>query len=212
MPCGSWGMTNWEQQCYYHTVAPLKSSVAPRCVVVVVFQPVTHVSAMTLCDPMDCNTPGFPVLHCLLEFAQIHVRWVSSAIQPSHPLSPASPPALSLSQLFQWGSFPMSWLFTSGVQSIGAPGSASVLPMNIGASLMTQMVNNLPIMQGTWVQSLVWEDPLEKGIATHSIILAWRITWTEKHGRLHSMGTQRVRHDWETFTMCKEQFSGGLVD
>ena len=71
----------------------------------------------------------------------------------------------------------MSWLFTSGVQSIGAPGSASVLPMNIGASLMTQMVNNLPIMQETWVQSLVWEDPLEKGKATHSSILPLTISF-----------------------------------
>ena len=92
----------------------------------------------------------------------------------------------------------MSWLFTSGVQSIGAPGSASVLPMNIGASLMTQMVNNLPIMQETWVQSLVWEDPLEKGIATHSNILVWRISWTEEPGGLQPMGSQRIRHDGAT--------------
>ena len=54
---------------------------------------------------MDCSTPGFPVLHYLSEFAQTHVHWVSDAIQPSHPLSPPSPPALSPSQhqgLFQW--------------------------------------------------------------------------------------------------------------
>ena len=76
---------------------------------------------------MDCNTPGFPVLHYLLEFAQIHVHWVSDAIQPSHPLSPPSPPAQSFSAS---GSFPVSWLFTSGGQSIGASASASVLPMN----------------------------------------------------------------------------------
>ena len=60
-------------------------------------------SCLTLCDPMDCSTPGFPVLHYLPEFAQNHVHWVSDAIQPTHPLSPPSPPALSLSQrhLFQ---------------------------------------------------------------------------------------------------------------
>ena len=52
----------------------------------------------TLCDPMDCSTPGFPVLHYLPEFAKTHVRWVSDLIQPSHPLSPPSPPAFSLSQ------------------------------------------------------------------------------------------------------------------
>ena len=59
---------------------------------------------LTLCDPMDCNTPSFPVLHYLLEFAQIHVHWVNDAIQPSHSLLPSSPPAFSLSQhkgLFQ---------------------------------------------------------------------------------------------------------------
>ena len=47
---------------------------------------------------------------------------------------------------------------------------------------------------------LGWEDPLEKGMATHSNILAWRIQWTKKYGRLQSMGSQRVRHDWATFT------------
>ena len=128
MPCGSWGMTNWEQQCYYHTVAPLKSSVAPRCVVVVVFQPVTHVSAMTLCDPMDCNTPGFPVLHCLLEFAQIHVHWVGDTIQPFHPLSSSSFPVFNLSQhqdLFQWVSS------SHQVAKVSVSASASVLPMKI---------------------------------------------------------------------------------
>ena len=52
----------------------------------------------TLGDPMDCSTPGFPVLHYLLEFTQTHVHWVDDAIQPSHPLSSPLPPALNLSQ------------------------------------------------------------------------------------------------------------------
>ena len=55
---------------------------------------------------------------------------------------------------------------------------------------MTQMVNNLPAMQEIQVQSLGWEDLLEKGVATHSSILAWRIPWTEEPGRLQSMGSQ----------------------
>ena len=50
-------------------------------------------------------------------------------------------------------------------------------------------------MQETWVQSLGWDDPLEKEMASHSCILAWEITWTEEPGRLQSMGLQRVRHD-----------------
>ena len=53
---------------------------------------------------------------------------------------------------------------------------------------MAQMVKNLPAVQKTWVQSLVWEDLLEKEMATHSSILAWRIPWTEEPGRLQSMG------------------------
>jgi len=62
-------------------------------------------SRPTLCDPMDCSTPSFPVHHQLLALAQTHVHWVSDAIQPSHSLSSPSPPAFSLSQhkdLFQW--------------------------------------------------------------------------------------------------------------
>ena len=64
-----------------------------------------------------------------------------------------------------------------------------------GASLVAQMGKNLPVMQETQVPSLDGEDPLEKGMATHSIILAWRIPWTEESGRLQSMGLQRVGHD-----------------
>ena len=63
--------------------------------------PLTH----GLCNPMDCNTPGFPVLHYLMEFAQTQVHWIDDAIQPSHPLSSSFPPAFNLSQhhgLFQW--------------------------------------------------------------------------------------------------------------
>ena len=57
------------------------------------------------------------------------------------------------------------------------------------------MVKNLPAMQETWVRVLGWEKTLEKGMATHYSILAWRIPWTEEPGGLQSMGSQRVRHD-----------------
>ena len=63
------------------------------------------------------------------------------------------------------------------------------------ASLVAQMVKDMPAMQETWVQSLDWEDPLEKGMATHSSILAQVIPWTEEPGRLQSMGSQRIGHD-----------------
>ena len=62
-------------------------------------------------------------------------------------------------------------------------------------SLVAQTVNNLAAMQETWVPSLGQEDPLEKGMATHSSILAWRSPWTEEPGGLQSIGSQRVRHD-----------------
>ena len=84
---------------------------------------------LTLCDPMDCSMPGFPILHHLLELAQIHVHWVGDAIQPSHPL----PPLLLLPSILpRIGSFLMSQLFKSGGQSSGvSASSSSVLPMNI---------------------------------------------------------------------------------
>ena len=66
---------------------------------------------------------------------------------------------------------------------------------------VAQMAKNLPAMQGTQVQSLGQEDPLDKRMATHSNILAWRIPWTEEPGGLQSMGSQRVGHDWATKTI-----------
>ena len=63
------------------------------------------------------------------------------------------------------------------------------------ASLVAQRLKLLPAMWETWVRSLGWEDPLEKEMATHSSILAWRIPWTEKLGGLQSTGSQRVGHD-----------------
>ena len=84
----------------------------------------------TLCNPMKCNIPGFPVVDHLPELVQTHVHWVSGAIQPSYPLLYPSPPAF-LQSFPASGSFPMSRLFTSDGQSIGASASASVLPGNI---------------------------------------------------------------------------------
>ena len=66
--------------------------------------------------------------------------------------------------------------------------------------LVGQMVKNPPAMQETQVQSLGQEDPLDKGTAIRSSILAWRIPWTEEPGRLHAMGSQRVKHDQITNT------------
>ena len=66
---------------------------------------------------------------------------------------------------------------------------------------MAQMVKNLPAMQETWVQFLGQEDPLEKAMATHSSILAWRIPSSEEPGGLQSIGSQRIGHSWVTNTL-----------
>ena len=75
-------------------------------------------SCLTLCNPKECSTPGLPVPHHLLEFAQVHVHCISDAIQPSHPLTSSFPSALNLSQhqgLFQWVSWPKYWSFSFSI-------------------------------------------------------------------------------------------------
>ena len=85
-------------------------------------------SCLTLCDPMDCSMPGLHVPLHLPKFAQVHVHCMGDAIRPSHSLTPSSS-AFNLSQ--HQGFFPVSRLFTSSDQNIGAAASASVLPMSI---------------------------------------------------------------------------------
>ena len=92
----------------------------------VCFSSVTQ-SCLTLCDPMDCSTPGFPVHHQLPELTQTHVHWVSDAIQPRHPLLAPS----HLQSFPASGSFLVNQFFASGAQSIGVSTSASIVPMSI---------------------------------------------------------------------------------
>ena len=93
-------------------------------------------SCLTFCDPVDHSTPGFPVLHYLLELPQTHVHWVDDAIQPSHPLLPPSPSALNLSQhqgLSQWDSslLEVTTVFDQYFPRSDQSTGASVLPVNI---------------------------------------------------------------------------------
>ena len=91
------------------------------------FSSVTQ-SCLTLCNPMDCSTPGLPIYHQLPEFTQTHVHWVS---MPSNHPSSVIPFSSCLQSFPASGSFPMNQFFTSGGQSIKVSASASVLPMNI---------------------------------------------------------------------------------
>ena len=99
---------------------------------------------MTLCDPMNCSRPGFPVFHYLQEFAQTYVHWVSDAIQPSHPLSPLLPlPSIFPSIRF----FPVSWLFSSGGQSTGASGQPQSFSGYLGLMPMSWTFRMQPTLR-----------------------------------------------------------------
>ena len=160
-------------------------------------------SGPTICYPMDCSTPAS--LSITNSRSLLKLLSIKSVMPSNHLILSVIPLSSRLQSFPASGSFPMSQFFTSGGQSIGVSASASVLPMNmqdwfalgwIGwitllskgfflhrlisfrASLVAQLVKNPPAMWETWVQSLGWEDPLGKRTATHSSILAQRITQT----------------------------------
>ena len=145
-----------------------------------------------LCDPMDCSMPGYPAHHReypLLESAQTQFHRVGDAIQLSYPLSHPSPTSIFPSiRVFSNESFlhilwPQYWSFS----------------FSIGPS------SKYPVLISFRVD---WFDPfahchllqwfMEKAMAPHSSTLAWKIPWMEEPGRLQSMGSLRVRHDWAT--------------
>ena len=94
-------LSSWGKYLFYwHYVAFLSSAYLKLLLLLVL----SRFSCVQSCDSMDCSTPGFPVLHYLLEFAQTHVHWVSDATQPSHPLSPSLLlPSVSLRSQAAWG-------------------------------------------------------------------------------------------------------------
>ena len=127
----------------------------------------SHCSLLEGIFPTQGSNPGLP-----------HCRWIF--YQLSHEGSPG---------ILEWVAYP----FSSGSSQ---PRNWTRVSHIAGeTSLIAQLVKNLPARWETWVRSLGWEDPLEKGKATHSSILAWRIPWT-----LESMGSQEIGHDWATFT------------
>ena len=146
---------------------------------------------LTLCDPMDCSTPDLPSPHYLPKLAQVHVHWIMM-------LSKCL--ILSASSLFA-SIFPAdSSVGKESTCHAGDPGSIPGSGRSAGegigyplqycwASLVAQLVKNLPAIWETGVCSLGWEDPLEKGKATHSSILAWRILWP---GGFHGVTKSRT--------------------
>ena len=153
-------------------------------------------SCPPLCDPMDCSTPGFPVLHHLLELAQTHVHWVGDVIQPSHPLLSPSPPAFSLSQhtgLFQWvWSFPVSRLFQWPFcirWSKNWSFSLSISPSNEYSRLISFRIDRLDLLavQGTLEYS---PTPQFKSINSLVLCLLHSPTFTSihYHRKNHSLG------------------------
>ena len=141
----------------------------------------THVSSQALL-PADRS----PCL-CLLVTQNLHVWCLCSPPNPYILQGLFLPGMEAGSPALQADSLPS--------ELPGKPLWVAVTECNRLASLVAQMVKNLPAMQETWLPSLGWEDPLEKGMATHSSILAWRIPWTEEPDGLQSMGSQRVRHN-----------------
>ena len=136
-------------------------------------------SCPALCNPMDCSMQGFPVPYYLPGFAQILVCWVGDAIYLSHPLLPLSPFA------FLKGNQMMDIIYRYFKDVPWLP-------------WWLRWKSACLLCRRTGFQSLGQEDLLEKEMATHSSILAWKIPWIKEPGRLQSMGSQRVGHDWAT--------------
>ena len=123
---------------------------------------------------MQVGWSGIPINWRFFHFVVIHTGFLSSSAGKESLCNAGDP-----------GSIP--WLGRSTGEGIGYPLLYS------WASLVAQLVKNPPAMQETWVRSLGWEDPLEKGKATHSSMLVWRIPWT-----VQFTGSQRVGHNWAT--------------
>ena len=128
-------------------------------------------SCPTLSDPMDYSPPGSSV-HGIFQARVLEWGAIAFSLLELHTFKFNCLPNNSL---------PHGYPIKLSKAKIGLP--------------LAQMVKNLPATQETLVRSLGWEDPLERGMAIHSRTLAWRIPWTEKPGRLQSMGLQRVGHD-----------------
>ena len=168
---------------------------------------------LTLCDPIDYSTPGLPVLHYLLEFAQTHIRCIRDAIQLSHPLSSPSPHSFNLSQhqgLFQWVSTLSHQL-------------AKVLELQLqhqSFQISYHFIGLCHYEQIQWMKTNAkeYKFSLQKkkkklcwklvgiNLGLNSV-LAQRIPGTGEPGGLLSMGSHRVGHDWSDLAAAAKHYS-----
>ena len=142
--------------------------------------------------------PGFPVLHCLPEFTQTHVYWVSDAIQPSYPLSFL----LLLLQCFPAsGSFLMSQFFTSGDQSIGASASASVLPVNIQGWFPLGLTGLISLLSKGLSRVFFSSTTIQK----HQFFGAQPSLWSNSHIHTWLLENQSLDYPdlcWQKWCLC----------
>ena len=148
-------------------------------------------SCPTLCDPMDCSTRGFPVLHYLPEFAQIHNHCVGDANQLSHPLLPPSPPALNL---------PQHQVFSNEL-------ALYIRWPKYRASLIAQMVKNVPAMRETRVWSLGREDPWRREWQPTPAFLPGEFYGQKSNWLARVHVVPKIRHDWATNVYWSFSFS-----
>ena len=131
----------------------------------------------TLCNPMDCNTPGLPVLHHCPKFAQVHVHCINDAVQLSHPLTPSCPSVPAS------GTFPMSHLFALDDQNTGASASASVLPVNIQGWSPLRLTGLISLLykglSGVFFSTTVWR---------HQFFDALPFLWSSSHSCTWPLG------------------------
>ena len=147
-------------------------------------------SRLTLWDPMDCSTPGFPVLQYLPEFSQIHVQWVCDAVQSPHPLSLPSAPAFIFSP--GSGSFQMSRLFASGGQCIEA--SASSLPVNIQSWLPLGLTDFISLLSFSRTSAPSPALMIQIHTCTAMLACLWTSVWRQ--------------HLFKIYTRCQEGDAG----
>ena len=156
-------------------------------------------SHVWLFAPMNCSTPGFPIFHHPLELAQTHVRWVSDAIQPSHPLSSPSPPAFNLSQ--------HRGLFNESVLCIRWPKywSFSISPSNRCSGLISLGLTGLISLKSKGLSRVFSNTTAQK----HQFFGAQPSLWSNSH--IHTWLLEKKTHNFDCMDLCSQRNVSALL-